>query len=297
MSIETQLIQLYLWVCEMYDKHPSLKYQRWSNNTTEPLLSDQEVVTIYLFGHLQERFRIKAIHRYAQQHWGAWFPHLPSYQAFDHRLNLLEEVWPVLLGELLIQTEIPTAALETDQILDSLPIMLAVRARSTHGRVARDQADKGYCESKKLWYHGVKLHLLGAKQYHQLPVPLSLCLTEASRHDLPVLKEEIFVPLPGTLFGDKAYRDQATKQSLEAHGTAICTPDKKQKGQKVYPVGQSGLWSRFVSAMRQPIESIFNWLVEKTGIQNAAKVRSSEGLRVHCHGKLTAAFYLLCFNS
>ena len=232
-----------------------------------------------------------------QQHWRAWFPQLPSYQAFNHRLNLLEEVWPVLLGELMTQLEMPSAALETDQMLDSLPIMLAVRGRSTAAKIARDQADKGYWESKKLWYHGVKLHLLGAKQYQHLPVPLSLCLTSAARHDLPVLKEAVLVPLPGILFGDKAYRDQATKQALAAQGTTICTPDKKEPGQKVYPVGHSGLWSRFVSAMRQPIESIFNWLVEKTGLQNAAKVRSSEGLRVHCYGKLTAAFYLLCFNS
>jgi hypothetical protein len=83
---------------------------------------------------------------------------------------------------------------------------------------------------------------------------------------------------------------------LAVHGTALCTPDKKEKRQTVYLVGHSGLWARFLSAMRRPIESFFNWLVEKTAIQNAAKVRSSEGLLVYCYGKLTAAFYLLCFN-
>jgi hypothetical protein len=45
MQIETQLIQLFLWVCEMYDKHSTLKYQRWSNDTTEPLFTDQELIT------------------------------------------------------------------------------------------------------------------------------------------------------------------------------------------------------------------------------------------------------------
>jgi hypothetical protein len=126
---ENQLIHLYLWVCAVYDKHPSLKYQRWSRNTTEPGFTDQEAMTIYLFGHLQERFKHKSIHRYIEQHWRAWFPRLPSYQAFNHRLNLLEEVWLVLLGELMNQLEAPSAALETDQMLDSLPIMLAVRGR------------------------------------------------------------------------------------------------------------------------------------------------------------------------
>lgn len=298
MKPEIQLVQLYVWVCTAYDKHPTLKYQRWSNNPSEPLFTDQELMTVYLFGILKGHFKQKAIHRYVREHWGEWFPHLPSYQAFNQRLNLLHEVWPVLLGELWSELGCPAAAAVggLDQLLDSLPIMLAVRGRSAQAKVARDQADQSYCESKKLWYHGVKLHLLGAKQYRQLPVPLSLCLTEASRHDLPILREQVLLPWPGTLFGDKAYCDPTTRQTLATQGTALCTPDKKEKGQLVYNVGQSGLWSRFVSAMRQPIESFFNWLLDKTDIQNAAKVRSSADLQVHCYGKLTAAFYLLCFN-
>jgi hypothetical protein len=297
MNPEIQLIQLYVWVCQAYDKHATLKYQRWSNNPTLPLFTDQEMVTIYLFGVLQGHFKQSAIHQYVATHWAAWFPHLPSYQAFNRRLNLLQEIWPVLLGELWnrLGCPAPIAAQGCDQVLDSLPIMLAVRSRSCHAKVARDQADQSYCESKQLWYHGLKLPWLDAKQHQALPAPLSLCLTEASRHDLPIVKEQVFKPLPGNLFGDKAYRDQTTKQQLAACDTALCTPDKKEKGQTVYPIGHSGLWSRFVAAMRQPIESFFNWLNEKTGIQNASKVRSSAGLLVHCYGKLTAAFYLLCF--
>jgi len=59
--------------------------------------------------------------------------------------------------------------------------MLAVCGRACQAKVARDQADQGYGESKKLDYYGVKLHLLGAKQDHQLPVPLALCLTSYLR--------------------------------------------------------------------------------------------------------------------
>jgi hypothetical protein len=51
-----------------------------------------------------------------------------------------------------------------------------------------------------------------------------------------------------------------------------------------------------VSRLRQPIESFFNWLIDKTDIQNASTVRSTEGLMLHCFGKLTLAFYLLVFN-
>ena len=49
-----------------------------------------------------------------------------------------------------------------------------------------------------------------------------------------------------------------------------------------------------VSFVRQPIESFFNWLNEKTQIQKASKVRSSKGLLVHIFGRIAAC--LLFFN-
>ena len=84
------------------------------------------------------------------------------------------------------------------------------------------------------------------------------------------------------LFADKAYACTATKAEFDNTGTAFATPTKKEKNQ---PLEQSDcLWSRFVSSMRQPIESLFNWIIEQTGIQNTSKVRSTNGLLVHCYG-------------
>ncbi len=50
------------------------------------------------------------------------------------------------------------------------------------------------------------------------------------------------------------------------------------------------LFSKAVSKVRQPIEALFNWLIEKTDIQRASKVRSTKGLMVHVFGKIAAAF-------
>jgi hypothetical protein len=52
-----------------------------------------------------------------------------------------------------------------------------------------------------------------------------------------------------------------------------------------------------VSSVRQPIESLFNWIQEKTGIQTASKVRSYNGLMVHIFGRLAAAMFMMVFNS
>ncbi|NMC39558.1 MAG: transposase, partial [Bacteroidales bacterium] len=52
-----------------------------------------------------------------------------------------------------------------------------------------------------------------------------------------------------------------------------------------------------VSKIRQPIEALFNWLIDKTDIQRASKVRSTKGLIVHIFGRIAAAYIFLIFNS
>lgn len=292
--METQLIQLYVWVCSIYLKYSSLKLQRMSNNN-QPAFTDQELITVYLFGHLQGHFLQRRIYDYTRAHWLAWFPDLPSYQAFNYRLNQLSPSLALLLEELLV--ELTTASpLTNDYVLDSLPIILAKGSRADRAKVARQVANKGYCSTKKLYYHGLKLHLLGRRRVKQIPLPQSLALTPAAVHDLTAFHQEVQPPALGVMFADKAYKDEGTKADLSKQGVELCTPDKCQRGEGKEAAFKS-LWSRFVSAMRQPIESLFNWLIQRSGLQEASKVRSTNGLLVHCYGKLTVCCWRLLFNS
>ena len=293
--MELQLIELYLWVCLVYDKHPMLKYQRLSNNW-QPNFTDQELITIYLFGHLQGHFNQKRIYDYIWQHFPEWFPDLPSYQAFNRRLNELGEPLKMPVFELMAKFAYENEFFaEHDCVIDSVPIMLAVRGRSAAAKVALGVADVGYCASKDIFYHGVKIHILARKQDKSLPLPEILTITGASAHDLPVM-QTMTGKTAGILFADKAYQDRITERDWAENGVIICTPDKKTKNTEVYAFGKSGLWSRFVSSMRQPIEFLFNWIIEKTGVQNGSKIRSAEGLLVHCYGKLAASLFILRFN-
>ena len=91
-TTEIKLIQIYYFVCEIYDK--CLKYlcQRFSNNNTEPKFTDQEIITIYLFCvGIEGRYKIKEMHKFIQDYWETWFQNIPSYQAFIRRLNRLSE--------------------------------------------------------------------------------------------------------------------------------------------------------------------------------------------------------------
>jgi len=79
----------------------------------------------------------------------------------------------------------------------------------------------------------------------------------------------------------------------------MLTPVKGVKGKleaiKQRDKAANNLLSKAVSTIRQPIEFLFNWLIVKTDIQRASKVRSTNGLLVHVFGKIAAAFIYLVF--
>jgi hypothetical protein len=80
---------------------------------------------------------------------------------------------------------------------------------------------------------------------------------------------------------------------LKEQQTRLIAPQKKPKGKEL--TLDEKYYNRLVRRIRQPIESLFNWIQEKTGIQRASKVRSTDALLIHCWGKLAVAFFLLVF--
>ena len=81
-----KLIRIYFIICDYY-KELQFYCERFSNNKL-PELTDEEIMTIYLFVmHYEEHTKIKHIHRFAKDCLLDWFPKLGSYQAFNNRLN------------------------------------------------------------------------------------------------------------------------------------------------------------------------------------------------------------------
>lgn len=290
--MDNQLIQIYLLVCQIYDNQSSLKFQRASN--FRPKFSDEEIITVYLFGQLNEKFNHRRIYDFIQEYWRDWFPDLPSYQAFNRRLNLLTDNFQVLFGSLLETLHLNQSQSTTDFLIDSMPIMLAQGTRSNQARVAPEFAKTGFSAVKQTNFHGVRLHLIAKRQTGALPIPAQVWLKEGNVHDLTALKE-ITDELPSqiNLFGDKAYADAQLKAELKERQIRLFTPIKKPKKEKL--LDEQKRYNKTVSKIRQPIESFFKWLIDKTDIQRASQVRSTEGLIIHCIGKLTFALLLLNF--
>jgi len=296
---ELKLIAIYLYVCQLYDIEFKYTCARFSNNS-EPVFTDQEILTIYLFAmHAEQRFKISQIYEYADGYLRSWFPHLPSYPAFVMRINRLSEVFKSLAINL-IENFQPVDCDKQNSLLDSLPIITCSGKRK--GKFAQEVTDKGYCSTKSMFYYGLKLHALGFRRISQLPFPEEFLLTPASENDLNLFRQAWGGIENRVFFGDKIYHDVAYfENAFETHNSIMLTPIKGVKGQtkniKQWDKAANDLFSTSVSKVRQPIESLFNWLIEKTDIQRASKVRSTQGLMVHVFGRIAAAYIFLIFNS
>jgi hypothetical protein len=166
-------------------------------------------------------------------------------------------------------------------LTDSLPIILSKRAYQA--KVALGIADKGFCSTKDLYYQGVKFHFLGPDRYGKMPLPEQMQFTQASANDLTVLKTLLPRLYNRWVVGDKIFASTPTNEQVAAQQVQILTPIKLKKGQKRLDAAHQ-YFSTYVSSIRQPVESFVNWLIEKTQIQSASKVRSEKGLWLHCYG-------------
>ena len=294
---EDKLIEIYFYICDKFEKNLKFCCNRFSNNNN-PEFTDEEIMTIFLYTILlEQQFKCKQIYNFAHNHLRSWFPKLPSYSAFNNRINRMSEAF-IHLVRLLLTEFIPKECSSEFSLLDSMPIITCSGKRV--GKVAPELTDKGYCSTKGMFYYGAKLHALAFYHKGHLPFPEDLLLTPASENDLTVFKQVWSTIENRTFFGDKIYHNNDFFSGLaSSQNTIMLTPVKDIKNQservKQFDRAANDLFSKAVSSIRQPIESLFNWLIEKTDFQKASKVRSTKGLIVHIFGKIAAAYIYLVF--
>lgn len=220
-------MRIYFLIC---DKFEELQFycERFSNNN-QPELTDQEIMTIYLYVmQYQEHFKIKQIHRFASEFLMSWFPKLGSYQAFNNRLNWLTGAFNRLV-ETLLPTYQPEDYLLDQSLLDSMPIITCSGKRS--GKVGREITDKGYCSTKGMFYYGMKLHLLRFRRIGKLLHPEQILFIPASKNDVTICKKVYFELYSIVSFGDKIYSDHDfNDQIIKNQNSEMLTPIKEVKG-------------------------------------------------------------------
>jgi hypothetical protein len=294
---ELELIKLYYYLCECNDNLLCQYCQRFSLNSTpiNEKITDAELLTIYFYCRRHENRHSKSsIYDYAKRYLNSWFPNLPNYSNFNTRLNRLSDTLPVLVQEMLrsIHQTAHNDLVREVSLVDSLPIMLCSGKRKA--KVAREISEKSYCATKGIYYFGLKLHTIAFKRQGQLPVPEYLLVTSGAENDLEALRDIFPKLVERAIVCDKAYNDKNLNELLgSTFDSRIYTPVKLVKGEseaeRRWKKAADDLFSTAVSTIRQPIESLFNWIIEKSDIQDASKVRSSKGLMVHTFGSLATA--------
>lgn len=267
---------------------------RYTKNQAKPNFTDQELLTTYLFSVcFERRFRIKDIHDFIYHYWLDWFPDLPSYEAYNARLNRMVSTFPVLV-QALLDKMYEGKHIEQDVVIsltDSMPIITCSGKRKA--KVARELCNKGYNSAKNMHYFGVKLHSIGFAQKRSLPFIEYIQVGAASEHDLQAQRQILQDMHARLVAADKAFCDEQLADELDNNKSVLLTPVKYKKGQSIQDKQRhkaaDDIWSKAVSSMKQPIESLFNWIIEHTDIQRASKVRSTKGLLVHIFGKFAAA--------
>lgn len=291
MDNHSNLINIYFFVCKTYEKDLKYCVQRFSNNS-KPQFTDQEIMTVMLYcTAYEQRTTVRQVYDFTRHWLYSWFPLLPSYQAFNRRVNRLSEAFRRLFC-LLIEEACDNTMGSDVSLVDSLPIITCSSKRQC--KTALEVVDKGYCSTKSIYYYGVKLHFLSSYRKGALPVPKALVVTPASQSDLSVFRDNWSGLENQLVFADKAYQDKPMQKRMRSRGSELLSPVKYPRGaceaMCKFNKAADDLFSHAVSAVRQPIEAFFAWLLEKSDIQRASKIRSISGLLVHIFNKLSASF-------
>jgi len=289
---DSLLIWLYIEVTDCYNQSELPFFTARFSNNNKPFFTDAELLACATFTEVIGHKNKKDGYHYLKSHYSNWFPCLPCYEIYIRKLNkfgnAIRYIYSVIVHKY-------GTINKQHALIDTEPIEVCQPQHSQHAKAAQPFVTKGYCAAKKKYYIGAKLQVVAQARDNKLPFPLEFALATASFHDLEIAKATL--PYSGfeqvKLYADLAYKDNQFQLDLfEEKGIQIVTPVKKKKGQPHLTLFEKAN-NTIHASVRQPIDSLFAWINDQTGIQNASKVRSVEGLFYHVSIKMLAALILM----
>lgn len=180
------------------------------------------------------------------------FSFIPSRSRFNRRLHTLSHLIPLLL--VLFKSLWEQLEGAQEYILDTLPLAICENIRAPRCRLAKDSSYRGYTPSKRVYFHGLKLHLLVASNQFICEIEL----TPGSTVDLDGL---YLLPLdlpPGSeLYVDRGYTDYWAEDDLQQAQGIQVRPIRKNNSTRYYQPSQ------FIAILgRKIIESVGSALTE-----------------------------------
>jgi len=289
-DFDSLLIWIFVLIDDMNRQTELPLYTERLSNNNIPRFYDSELLTCAIFTELIGCRNKKAGHKFISGHYHQWFPNLPCYEVYNRKLlqfrDALNYIYRIILQRY-FNISLRYA------IIDTAPIVIAKSQHSSKAHTATPIASKGYCASKKMFYYGVKIQIIGAMRNSKLPIPFDYCIATASEHDLNIAKQSLSEYENIQIYADKAYIDEAYQHELmDNMNVELVTPIKKRKNEKQLSLFDES-YNTIHACKRQRIEPLFAWIDGKTQIQTANKVRSIEGLLYHINVKMVAALLFM----
>jgi hypothetical protein len=273
MNIETLIIEIY---CCIEEKLKGLKLRR---RGFSPKLTDAELITIEIVGHLMHQNCTQWIYNYFKTHWQDWFPNLGS------RANFMKQSYNLsFIKQRLMKDIFPTKS--TLHIIDGLPLPICHHARSNRCRSMQDMASYGYCAAKDERYYGLKAHIM----IDDKNLITFVTLTSASTDEREVL-HNLCGTIYGHLLGDKGYISQEKQAILKKNNIEIHTLKRHNMQDN-----RSENSKKFISKTRKLIETTFSILTQTFDIAHT-KARSIHSYASKIASKILAYNFSILLKS
>lgn len=243
MNIEETIIRIF---CCIDEKLKELRKQyKIRARGFSPKLTDEEVITMEIFGQMMHQNCVGRIYEYFKNHWQSWFPQLGSRVNFLKQSTNLCQIKQQLMKDLF-------PPYDDLHIIDGLPLPICKLTRSRRCRSLENFAHYGFCAAKNERYYGVKAHIATNSK----GLISFVTLTSADVDERDVL-DNLKGYLQGTLLGDKGYLSCEKQASLRHHNIDLLTLKRKNM-----PDNRSDTLKKFISKTRKNIETTFSILTE-----------------------------------
>jgi hypothetical protein len=216
------------------------------------ILTDAEIMTIatvaaeFFVGNQQASLIFLISHGYIKPF---------SKSRFCRRLQELpESLWQIALWVLAQAHQLNNT--DNFQIVDSFPVPVCRNIRISRCKIYSEKSYRGWCESKKEYFFGLRVCLIVTRE----GMPVELQLSSGSTADIVSLRSmELNLPEKATLFGDGGFLDRAFELDLEEEaGIRLVVPRRKNMKDQL-----EGCLAYICKTVRKRVETTFSLLAEK----------------------------------
>ena len=178
-----------------------------------------------------------------------------SKSRFNRRLQALpESLWQLALWMLAQAHQV--ANKDNYHIVDSFPVPVCRNIRIRRCKIYSEDSFRGWCESKKEYFFGLKVCLIVTRE----GMPVELLLSRGSTADIVSLRSmDLNLPEEATLFGDSGFLDRLFESDLlEEAGIRLVVPRRKNMKEQL-----EGCLSYICQRVRKRVETTFRLLTER----------------------------------